>query len=43
LELFSKGKNVYVLAGNHDWVGNTFVFEEAKRTFETINTVKSEK
>ncbi|HRX64313.1 MAG TPA: metallophosphoesterase family protein [Candidatus Absconditabacterales bacterium] len=43
LELFSQGKNVYVLAGNHDWIGSTFVFEEAKRTFETINKVKSEK
>ncbi len=43
LELFSQWKNVYVLAGNHDWVGNTFVFEEAKRTFETINEVRSEK
>ncbi len=43
LELFSQGKNVYVLAWNHDWIWSTFVFEEAKRTFETINKVKSEK
>ena len=39
LELFAEGKNVYVLAGNHDWLWNTFVFEEARRTFETINWV----
>ncbi len=37
LELFAEGKNVYVLAGNHDWLWNTFVFEEAKRTFEIMN------
>jgi len=39
LELFAQGKNVYVLAGNHDRLWNTFVFEEARRTFETINWV----
>ncbi len=39
LELFSQWKNVYVLAWNHDWIWSTFVFEEAKRTFETINGV----
>ena len=38
LELFSQWKNVYILAGNHDWIGNTFVFEEAKRTYEMITT-----
>ncbi len=36
LELFSQWKNVYILAWNHDWIGNTFVFEEAKRTYEMI-------
>ncbi|MCK9467184.1 MAG: metallophosphoesterase [Candidatus Absconditabacterales bacterium] len=36
LELFSQGKNVYILSGNHDWIGNTFVFEEAKMTYEMI-------
>lgn len=36
LDLFKAGKNVYVLAGNHDWLGNTFVFEEAKKAFEII-------
>ena len=36
LELFSQWKNVYILAWNHDWIWNTFVFEEAKRTYEMI-------
>lgn len=36
LELFSEGKNVYILAGNHDRLGNSFVFEEAQKAFETI-------
>lgn len=29
-------KNVYILSGNHDWLGSTFVFEEAKMTYEMI-------
>lgn len=33
LELFKAGKNVYILAGNHDRLGNNFVFEEAKKAF----------
>ena len=36
LELFSQWKNVYILSGNHDWLGSTFVFEEAKMTYEMI-------
>jgi predicted MPP superfamily phosphohydrolase len=28
LKLFSKGRKVIVLAGNHDWINQTFVFEE---------------
>jgi uncharacterized protein YggL (DUF469 family) len=45
LELFSQWKNVYILAWNHDWIGNTFVFEEAKRTYEMItnNFVSNDK
>ena len=39
LELYQGWKNVYILAGNHDWLGNTFVFEEAKRTYEIIKNV----
>lgn len=33
LELFEQKKNIYILAGNHDRLGNTFVFEEAKKAF----------
>jgi len=45
LELFSQWKNVYILAWNHDWIGSTFVFEEAKRTYEMItnNFVSNDK
>ena len=39
LDLYKSGKNVYILAWNHDWLGNTFVFEEAKRTYEIIKNV----
>lgn len=38
LELFKAGKHVYILAGNHDWLGNNFVFEEAKKAFELIES-----
>lgn len=37
LELFGEGKNLYILAGNHDRLGNSFVFEEAQKAFEIIN------
>lgn len=39
LELFFAGKQVYVLAGNHDWLGNTFVFEEGKKAFEIVKKI----
>ena len=39
LDLYKSGKNVYILAWNHDWLGNTFVFEEAKRTYDIIKNV----
>lgn len=42
LELFKAGKNVYILAGNHDRLGNNFVFEEAKKAFEVMVNVKWE-
>lgn len=28
LQLRKNGKNVYVLAGNHDWIGQQFVYAE---------------
>jgi len=31
LELVREGKTVYILAGNHDRIGQHFVYEEAKR------------
>ncbi|MDD3262656.1 MAG: metallophosphoesterase [Candidatus Absconditabacteria bacterium] len=36
VELFEQGKNVYILAGNHDRLGNSFVFEEAQKAFQII-------
>jgi len=42
LELFKAGKHVYILAGNHDRLGNNFVFEEAKKAFEVMSNVKWE-
>ena len=39
LKLYQEWKNVYILAWNHDWLGNTFVFEEAKRTYDIIKNV----
>ena len=36
LDLFAQGKNVYILAGNHDRLGNSFVFEEAQKAFKII-------
>jgi 3',5'-cyclic AMP phosphodiesterase CpdA len=35
LDLYIAGKHVYVLAGNHDWIHNYFVYEEGKRSFDT--------
>lgn len=37
LELFDQGKTVYVLAGNHDRLGSSFVFEEAQKAFDIIS------
>ncbi|NOZ44609.1 MAG: metallophosphoesterase [bacterium] len=36
VELFNKGKKVYILAGNHDWLGQHFVFAEAQKAFELL-------
>lgn len=37
VELFEEGKNIYVLAGNHDRLGQHFVYAEAKKAFDLIN------
>lgn len=42
IELFKQGKNVYIISGNHDRLGNSFVFEEAQKAFETIINDKVE-
>ena len=35
LDLYFQWKNIYILAWNHDRLGNTFVFEEGKKAFES--------
>ncbi len=42
LELLQEGKYLYILAGNHDWLGNSFVFEEARKAFEIVNSITHE-
>jgi len=42
LELYRKGKNLYILAGNHDWLGNSFVFEEGKQVFDLLQKTNGE-
>ncbi|MDR2191163.1 MAG: metallophosphoesterase [Candidatus Peribacteria bacterium] len=37
LELYQQGKSLYILAGNHDRLGNNFVFEEAKKAFQMFS------
>lgn len=39
LELVKEGKTLYILAGNHDRLSNSFVFEEAKKAFDIVNTI----
>ncbi len=41
VELFEQGKSVYVLAGNHDRLWNSFVFEEAQKAFDIIQKYNS--
>ncbi len=36
VELYQQGKDVYVLAGNHDWIGEEFVFSEAKMLLDSF-------
>jgi hypothetical protein len=36
LEYYLQGKNLYILAGNHDRLGNSFVFEEGKKAFQLL-------
>lgn len=39
LELLQEGKTIYILAGNHDRLGNSFVFEEARKAFDIVNSI----
>ena len=41
LELYTQWKNLYILAGNHDWLWNTFVFEEGRKAFEILSKIKN--
>ena len=42
LEFYGQGKNLYILAGNHDWLGNSFVFEEGKQVFDLLQKTNGE-
>lgn len=37
VKYFKKWKNIYVLAGNHDWISESFVYQEAKTSFDILN------
>lgn len=37
INLYKDWKNIYVLAWNHDWINESFVFEEWKRVFDIIH------
>lgn len=36
LELRKKGKSLYILAGNHDWIGQQFVYAEGKKIADML-------
>jgi UDP-2,3-diacylglucosamine pyrophosphatase LpxH len=42
LDLYQQGKTLYILAGNHDWLGSHFVFEEARKAFEIFGLLHQE-
>lgn len=37
IELYNSGKNIYVLAWNHDWVSERFIWEESQKLLSNIN------
>ena len=41
LELYAQWKNLYILAWNHDRLGNTFVFEEWRKAFEVLSKINN--
>jgi len=42
IKLFEKNKNIYILAGNHDWLWQHFVYQEAQKAFEIINSITNQ-
>lgn len=34
---FHDGKNIYILAGNHDWIQKDFVYAQAQKVFDILN------
>lgn len=36
------GKNVYILAGNHDWLGQHFIYHEGKKLADILNRTSSQ-
>ena len=40
IELFEQGKDIYILSGNHDRLGSSFVFEEAQKAFNIMLSAK---
>lgn len=41
VSLFHQWKNVYILAGNHDWLWSSFVFQEAQKAFDIITNINT--
>jgi DNA repair exonuclease SbcCD nuclease subunit len=38
VQLFEQGKSLFVLAGNHDRLGDSFVYAEVKKAFDLLHT-----
>lgn len=43
LKEFGKWKSIYLLAGNHDWLSDTYVFQEIKVAFDILNNLSDNK
>jgi hypothetical protein len=41
--LYKKGKNIYVMSWNHDWIWEHFVYEESEKILSLINNNKIKK
>jgi UDP-2,3-diacylglucosamine pyrophosphatase LpxH len=40
IKLLQSDKRVYVLAGNHDRLGNSFVYAEAQKAFSVLTNIQ---